>query len=413
MTEGPSKDIFFENKERPLAGKVALITGVSRNIGASIAQQLAIEGTHVIGLYRDPTHTNRANIVKNELIKQRIKSEFILGDITDPDNREKIRKTVDDSFDGKLDYLILNASGEGRDINVIANNAMVDLFLPKLNRNGIILLMQSVQGHFETQLSNLRVMPEFYSKVAPVKNEGEKSLRSRAKEFKEKGVSFIVACPPLVSDTGNVRAYERLDPLIYEKNRRMSQILGTPIETTKKLVAEKIAELLKRKDLPMGYVELFGNTVDARAILSAWYGPKAIFVDTFEKIDEKSGIGRLIVTREHTEGHLNEEVGILLFPAHLMMESSAQTLGLVALGEKTADGNMPLFKEVQGSMKFLKDTSPGDILQIHATITEMTKRELLGNAKMINQRKEVVAEINGMLADIVKIAVYKRLKGIK
>lgn len=404
---------IFEHREKPLAGKVALITGVSRNIGASIAQEVSKEGIHVIGTFRDPMHANKANLVRNELVKQGIKSEFVLGDITDPNNREKLKKTVDDSFDGKLDYLILSASGENRDINVIANNALVDLFLPKLSNGGTIMLMQSVQGHFEPLLSNLTVMPEFYSKVAPVKNEGEKSLRSRMKEFREKGVSFIVVCPPLVSDTGNVRAYARLDPSIYEKNQKMSEILGTPVEVTKELVAKKVVELMKRKDIPMGYVELFSNTLDARGILSAWYSDKATFVDTLEKIDGNSGIGKLIVTKEHAEGHFNESVGISVLPGHKMIEAAAQTLGLVALGGKITDEMMPLFQGISGPVKFLKTAFPGDVLQIQAVITDRTKRGFTGDVRIVNQNLEPISEINGLEAIITKKEIAKRLMGAK
>lgn len=37
----------------------------------------------------------------------------------------------------------------------------------------------------------------------------------------------------------------------------MSQIFGLPATATKEQVGEKVAELLKRNDLPMGHIEFF------------------------------------------------------------------------------------------------------------------------------------------------------------
>ena len=52
MERQPTGQDNLENRERSLAGKVALITGSSRDIGAEIAKALAIEGVNIIGNYR-------------------------------------------------------------------------------------------------------------------------------------------------------------------------------------------------------------------------------------------------------------------------------------------------------------------------------------------------------------------------
>ena len=409
MTERQSVNVF-ENRERPLAGKVALITGSSRDIGAATAKALAEKGVNVIGNYREKE--KRAADTQQVLNSLGIKSEFVQADITLDEDRKKLGETVEKSFGGKLDFLVLNASGKTTEINVTAANALIDQFLPIMPRGSTIVLMQSVPGHFQPQLEGLFATPEFYRPIAKAKYLGEQSIRSRIKELKEKNLNFIVICPPEVQDSSNMKIFTRFDPAISAKHTEISKMLGLPQKVTKEDVGKKIAELLKRKDLPMGYTELFGNTIDARGILSAWYGDNATFVDTLEVIDKKSGIGRLIITKEHTEGHFNDQVGISVLPGHKMIEASAQVLGLIALGGKIASDTMPLFQKV-GSINFLKTVFPGDILQIQATIIETSRRGFVGNVNIFNRNQEAVAEIKGIEAVVMKLEVAKRLMGIK
>lgn len=401
--------INLENRERSLAGKVALITGTSRDIGAETAKALGQEGISIVGCYREKA--KRADQIQNTLNSLGIKSEFVRADITIENDRTKLGEAVG-KLGGKLDFLVLNASGQTMEINVIAANALIDQFLPIMSKGSTIVLMQSVPGHFEPQLEELYATPEFYRPIAKAKYKGEQSIRSRMKEFEKKGINFVVICPPEVPDTNNMKVFAHFDPEISKKHTDISNMLGLPTTTTKERVGEKIAELLKRKDLPMGYTELFCNTIDARDILSAWYGDKAIYVDTLEMADEKSGIGRLIVTKEQTEGHFNDSIGISVLPGHEMIEASAQTLGLIALRGKITNNTMPLFQGINGPVKFLKTVFPGDILQIQAAITETTKRGFSGNVKILNQKGEAIAEINGLEAIITRKEVAKKLMGV-
>ncbi len=258
MTERqPTGQDNWENRERPLTGKVALITGSSRDIGAEIAKALAIEGANIVGNYRDKK--KRADGVQETIRSFGVTSEFVQADITNEDDRKKLKETAQNLFGGKLDILVLNASGPSRDINVTAANSLVDMFLPIMPRGSIIVLMQSVPGHFEPQLNELDIISEFYRPIAKAKHEGEESLRSRLEEFKENGISFIVVCPPEVSNTANMKVFKyRYDALISDKQAKISGMLGLPSAVTKEQVGKKVAELLKRKDLPMGYVEFFG-----------------------------------------------------------------------------------------------------------------------------------------------------------
>jgi len=401
----PLGENALENRERPLEGKVALITGSGRDIGAGIATALALEGVAVIGNYREKA--KRADALQASLSSKGAKTEFVQADITVPEDREKLQGALQESFGGKLDWLILNASGPTRDINVIANNALVTELLPYINTGGKIILMQSIGGHYQRQLEGLDKIPHFYEPVAEAKHEGEQILRSRIPEFQQRGVSFFVVCPPEVEDTSNMMVFKRGDPLVSEKHAEISDMLGIPRTVSIKDVGEKVVELLKREDLPMGYVELFSDVLDARSVLSEWYGDNAIFVDTLEMTSVDQGVGRMVVAKDYTKGHFNERVGQEILPGHVMIEAAAQTLGLIALRGKADNNTMPMFQEV--SAKFLKAARPGDGLRIYGEVTERTRRGFAGNVNIANMRDEMVAEIMGIKALVVDKNIAMRL----
>jgi 3-oxoacyl-[acyl-carrier protein] reductase len=85
--------------ERPLAGRVALVTGASRGIGAATAATLAREGAHVVGLDVPAL----AQELRSTL--QEIGGETIALDITTPD----APAVIADRFLDGLDILVHNA----------------------------------------------------------------------------------------------------------------------------------------------------------------------------------------------------------------------------------------------------------------------------------------------------------------
>lgn len=405
----PVGENALENREKPLSGKVALVTGSSRDIGEAITLALVQEGVQIIGNYRDKK--KRAEKVLMAIEQMDGRGDFVQADITIAQERERLQETLVESFGGKLDYLILNTSGNqetARLVCVEANNALIDEFLPHMNTGGRIILLQSVPGHYSKQLERLGKMPSFYDSIAQAKCEGEQLLRKRIPEYQEKGVSFVVVCPPEVEDTSNIRLFKKYDVSVSEKHAEISDMLGIPRTVTSKDVGEKVAELLKRKDLPQGYVELFGDVLDARSVLSEWYGDNAIFVDTLEASGENKGIGRLIVANAYTQGHFNEGIGMRVLPGHITIEAAAQVLGLIALNGKIDKNSMPLFQAIN-RVKFAKAAIPGEGLRINAEITDISKRGFRGSAIITNMEGQKVAEIEGLSAIVVSKDLARRL----
>ncbi len=91
---------------KTLAGKVALVTGGSRGIGAAIAKQLARDGATVAISYS--SSAEKAEAVLRELESLGVKAAAFKADQADPVQVEGLVKTVAETF-GRLDILVNNA----------------------------------------------------------------------------------------------------------------------------------------------------------------------------------------------------------------------------------------------------------------------------------------------------------------
>jgi len=94
------------NNERELTGKVALVTGGSRGIGAAIAKRLAAEGASIALTYSKGADA-AASIVK-EIERVGGKAVAIQADAADADAVRNAVETTVETF-GRLDVLVNNA----------------------------------------------------------------------------------------------------------------------------------------------------------------------------------------------------------------------------------------------------------------------------------------------------------------
>ncbi len=153
---GKSDNAPSMNPVAPLSGKVALVTGASRGIGASIAETLARDGATVIGLDIPPA--------KDELEKVMapIKGKVLTCDITDKDAPRIIGDFVEKQFGG-IDLVIHNA-GITRDktlgnmpdhfwdmtiaVNLTAEEHIDEELMKRelLRENGRIVCISSISG---------------------------------------------------------------------------------------------------------------------------------------------------------------------------------------------------------------------------------------------------------------------------
>lgn len=148
-------------KDKPLAGKLALVTGASRGIGAATAEALAAAGAHVILVART---TAALEQVEDRIHAAGGNATIAPLDLSDGESIGKLATAVAERWDA-LDALVLNAAMLGsltpvQDIdpkeysrvvtlNLLANQALIAAFDPLLRRAeraDVVALTSSVGG---------------------------------------------------------------------------------------------------------------------------------------------------------------------------------------------------------------------------------------------------------------------------
>lgn len=140
-------------------GKIALVTGASRGIGAAIAQALAAKGVHVVLTART---AKDLELVEDAIFDAGGSATIAPLDLTDGDSIARLATAVTERW-GKLDILVLNAAMlgtlapvpaiEGAEfsrvltLNVIAQQVMIasfDALLRKSDAGRLVALSSSV-----------------------------------------------------------------------------------------------------------------------------------------------------------------------------------------------------------------------------------------------------------------------------
>lgn len=143
--------------DKPLAGKVALVTGAARGIGATIAEVFARDGAKVIAVDVEGAAEDLQKVA------DKVEGTALTLDVTAPDAVDKITEHVTANYGGRLDILVNNAGitrdkllanmDEGRWDSVIAVNLLAPLHLTEgladsgtLAEGGRVIGLSSMAG---------------------------------------------------------------------------------------------------------------------------------------------------------------------------------------------------------------------------------------------------------------------------
>lgn len=197
-----------------LDGKVALVTGSSRGIGADTVRYFAEAGADVVINFRNKAP--RAEKLANELRALGVRALVVGADLTDPASVDAMFEKVREEF-GRLDILVLNASGGMESgmaedyaltLNRDAQVGALQAAEPLLGDGARVVFVTSHQAHF---IRTTPTMPE-YEPVAKSKRAGEDALRERIPGLAEKGIGFTVVSGDMIEGTITATLLERANP---------------------------------------------------------------------------------------------------------------------------------------------------------------------------------------------------------
>ena len=241
-----------------LAGKVALVTGSSRGIGADTLGYFAEAGASVVVNFRNK-EARALKIV--DAIKANGGQAIAVGaDLTDPASVEAMFEAAKSAF-GAINILVMNASGGmeaglGEDYAMRLNrDSQVNLLttaLPYLQEGARVVFVTSHQAHF---IRTTPTMPE-YLPVALSKRAGEDALLELIPKLAEKGVGFVVVSGDMIEGTITATLLERANPGAIEARREGAGKLYNVGE-----FAAEIA-LAAVEPVPEGNTRLVGDTSD-------------------------------------------------------------------------------------------------------------------------------------------------------
>jgi NAD(P)-dependent dehydrogenase (short-subunit alcohol dehydrogenase family) len=229
-------------------GKVALVTGASRGIGAATALALAAKGAHVVLVARN---AKDLEAVEQSIFDAGGSATIAPLDLTDGDSIGRLAAAISERW-GKLDILVLNAAMLGTlapvatidgaefgrliTLNVVAQQAMIAVF------DG--LLRKSDHGRLIAITSSVGAKPRaFWGAYGASKSALETLMVSYGEEVKNLSPVRVAIIDPGKTRTAmRAKAYPGEDPATVKEPAAVAvaivELLGTEFETGHRLVLE-------------------------------------------------------------------------------------------------------------------------------------------------------------------------------
>ena len=197
-------------KNNKLNGKVAVVTGASKGIGAGIAKEFAAKGAAVIVNYA--SSKTDADKVVNEITKRGGKAVAVQGSVTRKDDVERLFSAAEKAF-GKVDILVNNA---GVYEFVPLENVTEQQFHRMFDTNVLGMLLATQEGlkHFKAEGGSIINIGSLASSLTPptavvynaTKGAVDAITRTLAKELGPRKIRVNAIRPGMVITEGVITA---------------------------------------------------------------------------------------------------------------------------------------------------------------------------------------------------------------
>ena len=193
-------------KNSKLNGKVAVVTGASKGIGAGIAKQFAIEGASVVVNYASAKHD--ADRVVDEISKRGGRAVAVRGNVAKKAEVEGLFAEAEKAF-GKIDILVNNAGVyEFVPLEEVSEQQFHRMF--DVNVLGMLLTTQEALKHFNSDGGSIINIGSLASVLTPptavvynaTKGAVDAITRTLAKEFGPRKIRVNAIRPGMVITDG-------------------------------------------------------------------------------------------------------------------------------------------------------------------------------------------------------------------
>jgi NAD(P)-dependent dehydrogenase (short-subunit alcohol dehydrogenase family) len=218
-------------------GKIALVTGASRGIGAATATALAAQGAHVILTART---AKDLEAVEDAIFEAGGSATIAPLDLTDGDSIARLAAAVTQRW-GKLDILILNAAmlGTLSPVSAIDGAEFARLFTLNVSAQQVMiasfdaLLRKSESGRLVALTSSVGATPRaFWGAYGASKAALENLVDSYGEEVKNLSqVRTAVVDPGRTRTTMRAKAYPGEDPATVKEPTVVADAISNMLET--------------------------------------------------------------------------------------------------------------------------------------------------------------------------------------